>query len=677
MKIFLVLIILFTLIYICPPTVTIGDVAELTGSACSLGIAHSPGYPLFCNFYKIFSFLIPFGDYGYRTAITSVVLFVSSAVICYLLFKNLLTSELLAIFCFIYFISQEVLIRQSIVGEVFALHNFIFVTILFFMLYDKISFNKKLYIVSLLTGLAFGNQHIIIFVLPSIFLWFFYNIFVEQQKVTVKNILYSVLFFIIGFAIYVYVPIRSLRQPLYDWEDPETLDRFIYLFTRGRYGTFSLAQGGKLVVSIENLYTSLKLFIHIIGIRNLILFLFSLIVLFLNLKKLFDNKKIINFLIVTSLTMFFSGPVIIMLSGLKSITSSNIYLLERLVTTSIVSIVLFVTASLFVIHNLNFVTVFLVAVNIFLFYDSIVQNSLRNNFFLYDYTYNIFRNTPYNSILFSDRADESEFSIAYYQRLKNVRKDINFVDCNASVTRSIYGDDYYKIWGEPRLKIRTKVEQQIVNTSIPKVFYNTVLPQQTGIQKFKFGLLYSTSFIPTVIPYELFLIRNIPDKNLPREFALYLTQLNLLAEYYINIAKNNDQFFDFAKRCYTEMFLLTSDARYLSFLGYYYFTKNMFDLAKEVYQNILNYPTEKSVYVETLVNLGVVYERLNDFQQAEECFYKAINFDPSFAQAYYNLGSLYFRINKKQQAIKMFEQYLKLNSSDERIKGYIEVYKKE
>jgi tetratricopeptide (TPR) repeat protein len=677
MKIFLVLIILFTLIYICPPTVTVGDVAELTASACSLGIAHSPGYPLFCNTYKIFNFLIPFGDYGYRTAITSVVLFVFSAVVCYLLFKNLLTSELLAIFCFIYFISQEVLIRQSIIGEVFALHNFIFVTILFFMFYDKISFNKKLYIVSLLTGLAFGNQHIIIFVLPSIFLWFIYKIFIGQQKVTVKNILYSISFFIIGFAIYVYVPIRSLRQPLYDWEDPETLDRFIYFFTRGRYGTFSLAQGGKLVVSIENLYTSLKLFIHIIGIRNLILFLFSLIVLFLNLKKLFDNKKIINFLIVTFTIMFFSGPIIIMLSGLKSITSSNIYLLERLVTTSIVSIVLFVTASLFVIHNLNFIMFFLIAVNIFLFYDSVAQNSLRNNFFLYDYTYNIFRNTPYNSILFSDCADESEFSIAYYQRLKNVRKDINFIDCNASVTRSIYGDDYYKIWGEPRLKIRTKVEQQIVNTSMTKVFYNTVLPQQTDIQKFKFGLLYSTSFIPTIIPYELFLIRNIPDKNLPREFALYITQLNLLAEYYINIAKNNDQFFDFAKKCYTKMFLLTSDARYLSFVGYYYFTKNMFDLAKEVYQNILNYPTEKSVYVETLVNLGVVYERLNDFQHAEECFYKAINFDPSFAQAYYNLGSLYVRINKKQQAIKMFEQYLKLNPSDERIKRYIEVYKRE
>jgi len=671
MKKFWVFIILFALIYICPPTVIIGDVAELTGSACNLGIAHSPGYPLFCNLYKFFSFFIPFGDCGYRTAISSSILFVLTAIICYLLIKNLTNYSLVAIFCFTYFISQEVLIRQSVIGEVFALHNFLFATILYFMFCEKILFDKKLYVISLLTGLSFGNQHIIIFVLPSVFLWFVYNIFVEQQRVSAKNIAYSVLFFVIGFTIYVYVPIRSLKQPLYDWEDPETLDRFIYLITRGRYGTFSLAQGGRLFVSIENLYTGLKLFVHIVGIRNLVLFLFSLIIIFLNFKHF--NKKIINFLIITLTTMFLTGPIIIMLTGLKSLSATNIYLLERLVTTSVISMVLFISTSLLAFQSLKFVVFVLIVMNIFYFCNSIVQNNLRNNFFLYDYTCNILHNTPYNSILFSDRADETEFAIAYYQRLKNHRKDINFIDCNASVTRSIYGDNYCRIWGEGRLKIRTKIEQEIINTSKSKVFYNTVLPQQTDIKKFKFGLLHSTTLMSAVIPPELFFIRNIPNKNLPREFALYITYLNLLAEYYISISKDTNYFFNFAKNCYTEAFLLTSDARYLSFIGYYYFTKNMFDLAKEVYQNILNYPIEKNVYVETLVNLGVVYERLNDFQNAEKCFLKAINFDPNFPQAYYNLGSVYLRINKKQQAIKMFEYYLKLQPNDEKIKKYLQV----
>jgi tetratricopeptide (TPR) repeat protein len=677
MKIFLVIITLLSLIYICPPTVTIGDVAELSGSACSLGIAHSPGYPLFCNIYKVFSFLIPFGDCGYKTAISSAVLFILTAVICYFLIKNFTNFDIPAIFCFTYFVSQEVLIRQSVVGEVFALHNFMFVIILFFMFYDRISFKKKIYIIALLTGLSFGNQHIIIFVLPSILLWFVYNIYLEQQKVKIEDMLFLILFFIIGFSIYMYVPIRSLKQPFYDWEDPETLDRFIYLFTRGRYGTLSLAQGGKLVVSIENLYTGLKLFVHIIGIRNLVLFLLSLVILFLNLKKYFENKKILSFLIVTFTTMFFSGPVIIMLSGLKSISTSNIYLLERLITTSNVSLVLFVTTSLLVYEKLKIIMIFLIITNVGYYYNSIIVNSLRNNFFLYDYTYSIFHNIPYNSILFSDRADESEFSIAYYQRLKNFRKDINFIDCNASVTRSIYGKNYYKIWGEPRLKIRSEIEQQVVSNSNKNIFYNTVLPQQTDVKKFKFGLLHSTSLITTIVPPDLFFIRSIPDKKSPREFGLYLTHLNLLADYYMNLVEKDIRFLDFAKKFYTEMFLLTSDVRYLSSIAYYYFTKGMFDLAKEIYQSILDYPIEKRLYVETLVNLGVVYERLNDFQHAEECFYKAINFDQNFAQAYYNLGSLYVRINKKQYAIKMFEQYLKLNPSDKKIKEYIEVYKKE
>ncbi len=673
MKLFLIIFCLFLLIYICPPTVTIGDVAELTGAASTLGIAHSPGYPLFCNVYKLFSFFIPFGDYGYRTAIGSVVLFVLSAIVCFLLIKNLSDRYITSIFCFTYFLSQEVLIRQSIVSEVFALHNFLFVIILYFMFFDKMSFNKKLCFVSLLLGLSFGNQHIVVFVLPSIFVWIIYEIFVRRQKLSFKNTMYSFLFFILGFAIYLYVPIRSLKQPLYDWEDPQTFDRFFYLIARGRYGTFSLAQGGKLSVSIENLYKGVKLFFHIIGVRNIILFLLSFIFLVLNFKKF--SSKLLFFLTTTFITVFFAGPVIIMLSGLKMPSTSNIYLLERLITTSIVSMVLFVSASLLVLQKIKIVFFVLIAINIFYFFNSVVENNLRNNFFLYDYTYNIFRNTSYNSILFSDRADESEFSIAYFQRLKNFRKDINFIDCNASVTRSIYGNDYYKIWGEKRLKIRTIVEQNIINNFQSKVFYSTVLPQQTDIKKFKFGLLHSITPITTTIPYEIFFIRNISYKSSPREVSLYLTYLNLLSDYYVSVAEKNEQLFDFAKKCFTEMFLITSDPLYLSYIAYYYFTKNKFELAKKVYQDILNYATQKPLYVETLVNLGVVYERLNDFSSAKDCFYKAIKLDPYFAQAYYNLGSLYVKINKKKQALEMFEQYLKLKPSDEKIKRYVEYLK--
>jgi tetratricopeptide (TPR) repeat protein len=259
--------------------------------------------------------------------------------------------------------------------------------------------------------------------------------------------------------------------------------------------------------------------------------------------------------------------------------------------------------------------------------------------------------------------------------LKNVRKDIDFIDCNASVTRSIYGENYYKIWGEERLKIRTAIEKKIIEDAKTLVFYNTVLPKQTGIKKFKFGLLYSTKFIKDIFPEELFLLRGTPKSVSPREFSLYITYLSLIAEYYFDVAKNVEHYFDIAKKYYNELFLLTLDVRYLSFIAYYYFLRNRYDLAEKEYKKILNYPMDKDAYVDTLLNLGVVYERQNKFNFAEECFYKATRLKPKYPQIYYNLGSLYLKVNKKNEAAKMFEEYIKLNPYDEKIKKYIEILK--
>ena len=675
MKIFLILFYLVILVYICPPTVTIGDVPELVGASSTLGIAHSPGYPLFCNIYKLFSFFIPFGDYGYKSALGSVVLFIFTGIICFFLIKNLTNSNIVALFCLTYLFSQEVLLKQSIVGEVFALHNFMVGLILYFMFYDNISFNKKLYIISLLLGLSFGNQHIIVFVLPSIFIWMFYSIFFDRYKFSLKDLFLSLLFFIIGFCIYFYVPIRSMNQPLYDWEDPQTLDRFIYLFTRGRYGALSLAQGGKIHLSMSNFYYGLKLFIYIIGTKNLFLLLISIFLSFFT--KYY--KKTFILLLICLIATFFTGPFIITISGLKTVSPNTIFIIERLVSTSILFIVLFVSVSFFVFISkfpkLSLVLYFLIFLNIFNFLSFAYNNSLRSNFFLYDYTYNIFHNLPYNSILFSDRADETEFSIAYYQRLKNIRKDIDFIDCNASVTRSIYGENYYKIWGEERLKIRTAIEKKIIEDAKTLVFYNTVLPKQTGIEKFKFGLLYSTKFIKDIFPEEVFLLRKIPKNDSPREFPLYITYLSLIAEYYFDVAKSIEYYFDIAKKYYNELFLLTLDVRYLSFIAYYYFLRNRYDLAEKEYKKVLNYPMDKDAYVDTLVNLGVVYEKQNKFDFAEECFYKAMRLKPKYPQIYYNLGSLYLKVNKKNEAAKMFEEYIKLNPYDEKIKKYIEILK--
>ncbi|MCS7228281.1 MAG: DUF2723 domain-containing protein, partial [Endomicrobia bacterium] len=495
----LTILLIIPLIYCLSPTVTVGDVAELVGAASTLGIAHSPGYPLFCNLYKIGIDFLFFGDYGYRAGVVSLVLYLVSAMLISLIVKKLTQNNTLSLFSFIYFLSQNTLLKQSFIGEVFALHNFIFIILFYFLSSPDIIFNKKLLLISFFAGLGLGNQHIIVFVYPGILLWLIYKISVEHHKLDIKSIAICVVFFLLGLTIYLYIPLRAANLPLYNWEEPTTFDRFLYLFFRGRYGTLSLAQGGKIEFNFNNLYNGLKIFLHIIGVYNTILLLLSFSFLVLT-KKHTGINPILFFCIIT---LFLSGPFFISITGIKNITSENIYILERLITTSVICIILLVSLS-FSTVRLKFLLIILTLFNLYTLCKNILENYQRKNFFLYDYTVNIFRNTPYNCILFSDRADETEFSIAYFQRLLNKRKDVKFIDCNASVTPSIYGDKYYKIWGQPRLQIRTNVEKKIIQHTKLQVYYNTVLPQQTDIPKFKFGLLYSINTPHRIIYDEIF-----------------------------------------------------------------------------------------------------------------------------------------------------------------------------
>lgn len=71
------------------PSVTFFDSGEFITAIYSLGSAHSPGYPLFINYAKPFTYL-PFGNIAFRVNIATAF---SAAISCYGVY--LLTSHLL------------------------------------------------------------------------------------------------------------------------------------------------------------------------------------------------------------------------------------------------------------------------------------------------------------------------------------------------------------------------------------------------------------------------------------------------------------------------------------------------------------------------------------------------------------------------------------------------------
>lgn len=669
---FLLILFGIILIYCLPPTVGTGDISELVAAASSLGIAHSPGYPLFCNVYKIGISVIPFGDYGYKAAVVSVILYLLTALIIGVIINKLTKDKLVTFFAITYCLSQETLLKQSTIGEVFALHNLIVAIIFYLLAVPDIDFYKKLYLISFFSSLGLGNQHIIVFVYPSILIWIVYKIVFEKQKISINTILLAISFFLLGITIYFYIPLRAYRLPLYSWEDPRTIDRFLYLVLRKRYGTLALAQGGKFSVSFVSLLSGLKIFFYILGRFNVIFFIISFIV-FLFTKKI--NKEVKFIVLCFLITLFLSGPFFISITGLKNITPNNLYILERLIVTSVICLVLIVSLATSVIKY-KFILFVLILYTIFGIFGNIQKIFQRNNFFVYDYTINLLRNLPRNCILFSDRADETEFLIAYFQRMLKKRQDISFVDCNASVTRSIYGDEYYKIWGQPRLKIRTEVENNIIQTSKKQVFYSTVLPQQTGTQKFKYGLVYSTKLLNKTVYDDIFIFRNFATTFNVREYGLYITHLLLLASYYLELAEKNFIVFPLAEKYYKEVFYLTGDVRYMYYIPYFYYSKNKFDTAINEYLKLLSLPIENNERAEILTNLGVVYEKLNKFDNAEKFYLEAIHISPNYPVAYYNLGSLYWKVGRKNEAVVMFQKYLLFDPDNEQVKKFLSYIKK-
>ena len=74
------------------PSVTFFDSGEFITAIHSLGIAHSPGYPLFVNYAKPFTWL-PFGNIAFRVNFATAI---SASVACYgvyLLVRHLLARE--------------------------------------------------------------------------------------------------------------------------------------------------------------------------------------------------------------------------------------------------------------------------------------------------------------------------------------------------------------------------------------------------------------------------------------------------------------------------------------------------------------------------------------------------------------------------------------------------------
>lgn len=646
------------------PTVTTDDSGELAGVCASLGIAHPSGYPVYSITGKIACVLLPFGNMAYRANVLSCLFGAATVFLICLAVYKITSSGIACVFSVLLLSFSKYFWAMSVATEVYTQNAFFAAVILLVLLSESITPVRRLYLLSFVFGVGTGGHHTIVFLAPAVLFW----VWRRRKSFSFSSVVFSIVFFILGMSIYIFIPLRAGRQPLFNWEDPSALDRFVRLVLRSRYSG-QLAQGKPLPVTLYLVWENLKLFASFLadGLTPAGFILFAAC-LVLSLK----NAVFMPLF----LFMFFSGPIFL-IAARTPLTVQTKNLLERFVYLPFIPVtVLFAYGLSNASSNyrrFRGILPLAILLPVYLFYENFDKMNMRGHYIYYDYAKNILRTLPEGALLLSDRADEMEFAVAYYTRIEKFRQDVMFIDCNAGVSKSIYGDDYYGIWGRPRLERREIVEKRLIATTTRDVFYATFLPDQVDIPKYRHGLLYAVRTergrrkgkSPVKLSWdEIYTLRR-PHRNEMRSVSLWTGHFHILADYFLDVDEPVR-----AKRQYMAIVSETGDFSPLMKTGWWYFQKGDLRSAEKEYAGLLRAGGDRA---DVLTNLAVVLEKKGDRDGAEKLYGRAIEADPGYAPAWYNLGVIYWGRGDWENVVKCFEKAVKLDPEHESAGKYLAI----
>ena len=229
------LVYLFTL----APTVTNEDSGDLVTSAYILGIPHPPGYPLYTMLGKLFTY-IPFGSIAWRVNLMSA-FFASLAVsLFFLLLLKFFTPTTALISSLIFAFSREFW-SQSVIAEVYTLHLFFLVLLIYLSLRLLEKPSPVIFLSSwFIMGLSLSNHHTALLFLPFL-AWVTFR---TWRNIPGRGKAFFPCMFFLGLLPYLYLPLRSRANPPLDWGNPENLQNFLRVVTRHQYGGFSFNSWG-------------------------------------------------------------------------------------------------------------------------------------------------------------------------------------------------------------------------------------------------------------------------------------------------------------------------------------------------------------------------------------------------------------------------------------------------
>jgi hypothetical protein len=425
------------------PSVTFFDSGEFITAIYSLGSAHSPGYPSFINYAKLFTYL-PFGSIAFRVNIATAF---SSALVCYavyLLVERFLNGEELtadvafssvyrkmtALCAALTFAFSARLWLQSNHDKPYPLVSFLVAMVFYLLLLWRDHYRQGeerpayVYLGAFLCGIAFGAHQTVVLMLPA----YVYLILSMDPGLVrrVKEMILAVVFAVVGFSVHLHLPIRATQNPLLNWGDPKSLTQFMWHLLRKGYPVEKPDRGPALllaqirVFNIPHEFTWVGLLLLSVGIV-------------VSIKKRRDEVLayllgILSFLLV--IVGFFNTP------------EEFIFLTEEFFTPLYLLSAVFIGLGLFYLvkksvneipaKHLRFLPVralvglVLLALPVTVCALHYVENDQHENYVAYDYATNLLRSLPQRTVLYT-WGDSGAFPLWYLQGVERVREDLDLL----------------------------------------------------------------------------------------------------------------------------------------------------------------------------------------------------------------------------------------------------------
>jgi len=201
--------------FLCP-SISSGDSGELAASAHILGIPHPPGYPFYMILGRLFSMIFP-GNPALGMNILSSIFAILSLLLVFQILLDFGIKPQIAFIPSILLSIHPLFLQFATITEVYTITSFFFLLELLLLKRDNYL------LLSYVVGISF-------LIHPMLWIIGVYSLY-KILKRDYRLIIYS----FVGISVILYLPIRSISNPLIDWGNPETLRGVISHILRFEY----------------------------------------------------------------------------------------------------------------------------------------------------------------------------------------------------------------------------------------------------------------------------------------------------------------------------------------------------------------------------------------------------------------------------------------------------------